>query len=65
MRSYHWQTCRLCQDYGPQTRMVRFGIRHWTHLGCAIRRWGWKATLAKLSENEAYYAGRIAYEEIH
>lgn len=61
MRSDRWVTCRLCQDYVPQDYTVRYGIRHWTHVACAVRRWGWRAFLAKLSINEAYHAGQIAF----
>ena len=33
-------TCRFCHNWDRQGEMVKYGVRHYAHVNCAIQRWG-------------------------
>lgn len=53
-----YQTCRFCGEgsYHASTSMVRYGIRHWAHWRCYIRRRGITGLKRHQLEAAPYFA---------
>jgi hypothetical protein len=52
-------SCRLCAGLGDE--VVKYGARHYVHVPCAVKRWGWAEFLGKLKPYPAYMAGAYAF----
>lgn len=37
---YHWPQCRVCKINSPSNKLVKYGVRHYAHPDCALKKWG-------------------------
>ena len=46
----YYNTCRFCKkaSFERDAVMVRYSVRHWTHIDCGIAKWGSKEFFRKL-----------------